>query len=427
MAFAPLLCALLPLVGCDLAAGPTTHPGPTTTPFPPGQPVLYTVDSNPDDSSLPQTGFTTALDITGKVLWRVETGMRAIPPLLGGTTLCVAGATDGFRSSLVSGLDRQTGRVLWRNQVAGSPWGAALAGDTCLVSFGAAGAGLNRRLDAYDLATGKLRWSAAIGDEVAISGDTAVIWPDGDGTSRGSIAGLNAGDGVVRWTAPLSGLVLAIEQGVILSTGGGASGDDSLIALSAVDGKQLWTDAGHGGDSSRPVVRGGVVYAFEARGLTALRLTDGARLWTLPDAHFQGNVAPGLNEFLGDGLIFVRTVDTTSHGAGFSAVSIPDGTRHWSAQGVAFAAHAGTVYALAPDPPRAFPTLVALSERDGTSRWSAGLEFSGPNNPTIFGEYLFIQMGVGGLLALRAEDGRTLWEYRPGEGVAFYRLAADAG
>lgn len=427
IAFSSLLCALLPFLGCDQAAGPATHPGSMTTPFPPGQPVVYTVDSNPDNSSLPRTGFTTALDITGRALWRSETGMRATPPLLGSTTLCVAGATDGYRSSLVSGLDRQTGRILWRNQVAGSPLGAALTGDTCLVSFNVVGVGFSPRLDAYDLATGKLRWSAAVGDEIAISGNTVIVWPYGDGTHRRLIAGLDAHNGTVRWTSPLTGQLLTTEREVILLTSGVATKDDSLIALSAVDGKQLWTDAGHGRDSSQPVVRDGVVYAFEARGLTALHLTDGAQLWTMPDVHFPFNVSPGLNEFLGDGVVFVPTNETSSHIAGFNALSIPDGTRRWSAQGVAFAAHAGMVYVLAPDPQRPFPTLVALSERDGRRTWSAGLDSAAPNDPAVFGEYLFIQMGLGWLLALDAKDGRTLWAYRPREGVAFYHLASDAG
>lgn len=426
--FPLMLCALLPLVGCDLSASPTAHPGPTATPFPPGQPVVYTVDSNPDSLNLPRTGFTTALDINGTVLWRVETGIRAAPPLLAGTTLCVAGAIDGFRSSIVSGLDRQTGRLLWRNQVAGVPFGAALISDTCLVSFNAVGAGFSPRLDAYDLATGRQRWSAAIGDKVAISGDTVIAWPFGDGTNQGRIAGLDARNGAVRWTSAITGLMLGAEQGVILLSGGGTTGEDSLTALSALDGRQLWTNPGHGRDSSRPVVRDGVVYAFEARGLTALRLKDGAQLWSMPDVHFLYNVSPGNNEFLGDGVVFVPTSDRATGVEGFNALSIPDGARRWSAQGVAFAAHAGTVYVLTQDPQKQSPqTLVALSERDGTQRWSVGLDHPGLINPTVFGECFFVQMGLGGLLALSVVDGRKLWEYRPDEGIQFHHLAADAG
>jgi outer membrane protein assembly factor BamB len=234
-----------------------------------------------------ENGVVNAIDESGKVRWKFETGkaIRSQPKAVGAHIYIVSDA--GYLHK----LNRKNGAELWRARVAvetppriptrekGTRWdryGSSIVTDGKLLFH----ASRDRNLYALDVKTGRERWRVPAGDIMTATPalhDDLVIYAAFDG----KVSAVSKRDGSPRWTYDAK---LAVAGDVVVSEGRVLVGSRTydLIALEADTGKESWKRYyWFSWIESPPVVRDGLVYtgSSDATSVHAINLADGSLRW----------------------------------------------------------------------------------------------------------------------------------------------------
>jgi outer membrane protein assembly factor BamB len=194
-------------------------------------------------------------------------------------------------------------------------------------------------------------------------------------TGFGNVVALDPGSGKRLWEKSLGVPVRAspttAEDKVFVVTAEG-----SVFALSGTDGRELWNFRGLPEKTSiisnpSPAVEGGIlVVPYPSGELVALRVADGASVWT-------------------ESLARTRSVS--------SLASLSDAARPAIDNGTVFAVgHAGR--------------MIATQGRTGERLWS--LSIPGTQAPSVAGDAVFVVDTSGQLLAVTRRDGKVSWSVK---------------
>ena len=225
-----------------------------------------------------------ALDLNGEELWTTNVGTGsgdrkwgsgASPVIVGDTV--VINATD--ESSSVVGLDKNTGKELWRNEGITNVWGTPLAvgtGDDQSVVIS-----VPKEVWAMDPATGKLDWystngvaDSSVSSSPVLNGDNVIVMGGRSGTGLavklGGTKGADVtethtvwkGKAVARIMTPVvyDGLMFGISRGVV-TCAEAATGEE--VFKERLPSEAIGKSGGRRGpssDYSSPVVSGGNIY-----------------------------------------------------------------------------------------------------------------------------------------------------------------------
>jgi outer membrane protein assembly factor BamB len=222
-----------------------------------------------------------ALDLDGKIAWQKEAGGfqsehgYGSSPLLHGSLVIVLG--DSRKDNFVAGLDRATGKVVWKTARTttgkhggyATPVVATLAGKSQLILTG------YHQVTSYDPDTGKLIWScdgpsevtactAACGDGIVFATggfpekELLAIRADGRGDVTRTHLLWKTNKGVTYVPSPLyhEGRLYVINDGGVATCFEGKTG------------KEHWQDRLPGAFSSSPVLVGDLLYATSEAGKT---------------------------------------------------------------------------------------------------------------------------------------------------------------
>jgi outer membrane protein assembly factor BamB len=270
---------------------------------------------------------------TPVALWRAESGVIAIPPLVR-TGIAYAGDAAG----LMHAWDLATGIDLWpadRRQFGGGFWGGEIADDTLYTSTG------DRVVHAIDLATYRERWQftgAADKTIPQVVGDAVFVGVEG------AVVALAMDTGAELWRVPVRGSMtyFAYADGILYATA--ILLDGGVNAIDVATHRLLWRFETGAPQVLSPAVAGGTIFAAaqDAAGrnsaVFALDATTGAERWRFqtPAADNIGSLAVG-NRFVYVGTLdphrVVTAVDRTTGAqawqiqtdGGVSRLSIVDG------------------------------------------------------------------------------------------------------
>ncbi|HEU4785190.1 MAG TPA: PQQ-binding-like beta-propeller repeat protein [Ktedonobacterales bacterium] len=265
-------------------------------------------------------------------------------------------------------------------------------------------------LHAFRASDGSLRWTANslphFGDSSAFSGGmiygvNTTFSVDGAVTRLVVVDASNGKvvtDHEVALPAMISPHIAVVGDTIYLTTDTVGIGSDSdvhgVYALRASDGSVLWSYPTTDPVVTTPVVANGVVYASAGTTLLALRADDGTLLWRTPLAV---NGRPAIGQWL--------TSDN-------DAIYIVAGEK-------------GQDFPLSPTGDSDF--LYALRPADGSILWRfdlGGDYYTQPSTPVIAHGVVYVRAGASSaerargdttsahLYALRARDGRQLWQYQ---------------
>jgi outer membrane protein assembly factor BamB len=234
---------------------------------------------------------------TGATLWSYQPDIGGTwgEAAVGANGVVYAGFDDGPWGMVggIYALDPRTGFPLWRY-----PLGAAISPT---VANGTLYFGEANYVFALDAATGVLKWTTLVGDEVigqpAVANGRVYI-----GTySTNSIYALDAVTGSLLWSYATTGLITStptVAEGVLYV----GSGDNKLYALDAATGAFRWAYL-TGGAVGSPAIGTGVVYfGSEDLNLYAANASTGNLIWK-----YQIGQAPSLA--VANGVLYAANVD----------------------------------------------------------------------------------------------------------------------
>jgi len=223
-------------------------------------------------------------------------------------------------------LAAETGRVRWMHRTGRCGWASpAVANGVVYVTFIGSTECHSRRpggeVDAYDAASGRLRWRREVGptesSPLVVDGEVVV------GDWNGKVWGLAARTGRTLWRASTGSAV----KGSVAFGGGrlfiGNYGG-KVMALAPRSGRILWANGGHGSFYSSPAVAYGRVFIGSLDdGVYAFGATTGHLLWSRPTGSYV-YASPAV----ADGLVLIGSYD--HH---FYALDAGTGEAHWSFDG----------------------------------------------------------------------------------------------
>jgi outer membrane protein assembly factor BamB len=210
-------------------------------------------------------GVTALEPSTGKVVWQRELECFGCPVAVAGKSVFL-GARDlslgDDAPHQLFALDGRTGATEWSAPLSGTAeWTPAAVGNTVYVVSQTEVRGIKTyRLEAFDRASGELRWHAKLGQSrfLTFSGSAVaagiVVVP----SPSGYLYGFRTDTGGLLWRTPLrltGASAPAVANGVVFVCGG----DHRLHGFELVTGKPLWS-AELGKDATSPSVAGGFVY-----------------------------------------------------------------------------------------------------------------------------------------------------------------------
>ncbi len=276
---------------------------------------------------------------TGTELWRRDEVEDVSPAITG--DIAVIPSRYGYEQGYFYGLDLQTGEERWRFEAKDTPAAVspvAADGIVYVLSWETTGRATEQDtfLFAVDAATGRQRWRYEVKGLVTSTpavGSSVVVLGKGSG-----IAAVRLTDGKEAWRYESDQLVAiaysAIAAGMVLGTT-----PTGMNALDEESGDRLWETDLY--DPSRRNPQGEAPAASEElaysvgsdRTLRALRLTDGAELWTYEDAWSAPVIAAGIL-YVSESLSGLTALDATTgdllwsvplsvNGVGVSGVSPP--------------------------------------------------------------------------------------------------------
>jgi len=324
-------------------------------------------------------------------------GLAAAPVVAAGAGAvawtALRGSGHGSRPSGGSGHE-----VRWQARVP-SVAGPILSADRDLVVIASGGGYLVRTLSASN---GQVSWIATMrgGTIGGMEVTSSAVYVGLDPHTPRPFRALNPRDGSALWTAPFTTLLgLATTPGYVYF------GTGKLSSLSSRDGSQRW-------DvpvlvMSNPVSHGGSLYALVAdhprppSALRAIRAVDGTQLWESP--------GPDTALMATDGsVICAIELPGASQPGRLWAWRASDGQRLWvSPRHQSFGGLpvvlGGVIYAVRDD-----STMIAFRPADRIQLWSRPVDAQ--ITPAASNPVIYAGNPSGGLLALRAADGRLLWK-----------------
>jgi outer membrane protein assembly factor BamB len=259
----------------------------------------------------------TATDLEGRKLWQSEAGAfvpehgYASSPILYKSLIIVLG--DNLKGSFIAGLDRSSGKVVWRTErnttgwksSYGSPSAGLVAGKWQVFAVGMGS------VSGYEPESGRLLWSAegpaeataataAFGNEMvfATGGDPRneilAIRANGAGEVTETHVAWRSNRGVSYVPTPVyhDGKLYVLSDTGILS------------CFESQSGKQLWQGRLEGDFLASPVIAGGLLYVTNVAGKTFVVKTGAAfEIIAENDLGSGGRASLAIC----DGLVYVRT------------------------------------------------------------------------------------------------------------------------
>jgi outer membrane protein assembly factor BamB len=257
--------------------------------------LLYTQEQRGSDEVVACYNLT-----TGKPVWKhsdparfwesnAGAGPRATPTL-GNGRVYTFGATG-----ILNALDARTGAVVWSRNAASDTgaktpgWGFA---SSPLVVDGAVVVATAGKLAAYDLATGKPRWTGPDGGDgysspqlFTIAGVAQIVLMSGTGA-----IGVAPADGALLWQYAWPSATRIVQpaltsDGDILLIAMGATGGTGIRRAAVAHGSggwtlaERWTSAGLKPYFNDFVVHHGHAFGFDGSILACIDLADGQRKW----------------------------------------------------------------------------------------------------------------------------------------------------
>ncbi|MQS16841.1 serine/threonine-protein kinase [Streptomyces kaniharaensis] len=319
-----------------------------------------------------------------KPIWTYDAigALNARPLVTGGTVL--------LGGDSVFALDGATGKERWWVRDA-STYQLAAAHGTVFFAFAGDLAG-------YDLKSGAQRWrytATATSPTQLLGADEHGVYALADrGANLHGVAGFSPETGAVSWfserrTAPNPGVSSLTAPDHVLY------GDDkgNLVCRSTADGREVWS-VSTGASLGYPMFCDGerVYCAYRQRGLQALQLADGKRLWSVePPADGQGAYTPPT---VADGVVYATVADTEVH-----AFRANSGEKLWSCglpEGTVALVPAQVVARTLVVPTGGTTGLYAIDTGTGRIRWNfrTGSDSSHDWQLTTDGERLIAQHGA---------------------------------
>lgn len=218
--------------------------------------------------------YTTALDLSGKVLWQrkvcdyvVHQGFGSSPVLHESLVLVSADHKGG---GVIAGLDRRTGEMVWKQQRPKipnytSPAVLRAAGRTQMVLAGC------NLISSFDPLTGKKLWEADGSTEecvVTMATDGERVFASGGYPKSHTVAVAADGSRRIAWQNNTRVYVPSM-----IATGGHlyAVMDAGLaVCWEAATGRELWRERLGGDFFASPVMVGNRIYATNVRGVTSV-------------------------------------------------------------------------------------------------------------------------------------------------------------
>jgi outer membrane protein assembly factor BamB len=268
--------------------------GPAWSSFAVDGDLLYTQEQRGDDEIVAAYRLS-----TGQPVWRHRTATRFYESNAGagprGTPAIANGRVVAFGATgILNSLDAATGAVLWSRDVSADSavkvpmWGfssSPLVIDD-LVVIAAEGTAV-----AYDIATGKPRWTGPAGGfsyssphRISIGGVPQVVLLNGK-----EAIGLSPSDGTVLWRNELAGGAIVqpavTADGDVLINSIAPTGGQGIsrLAIAQESGKWMvrerWTSTGLKPYFNDFVVHNGHAFGFDGSILSSIDLADGKRKW----------------------------------------------------------------------------------------------------------------------------------------------------
>lgn len=212
---------------------------------------------------------------------------------------------------------------------------------------------------------------------------------------------LNASDGAKLWISYHAGTFGPVAAGSQIYS---VNEPGTLVSLNGSDGTVLWSSTAD--CSSDPVVANGVLYILSSKDgpgsggsslLHAVRTSDGTRIWDSP--------GPGEGSLVTDGTV----VCSGNPGDQLRAWRVGDGRQLWHSSvdgGFGVPAMAkGVIYAVNV----VTGMLHALRASNGKKLWDYPVNIQ--TAPAVANGRVYVGGFDGGLIALRASDGTPMWEF----------------
>lgn len=205
---------------------------------------------------------------TGEGVWTFtpeekDRSVRSSPATDG--AVIVFGSDNGF----VYGVDRQSGRMLWKTDIASSVFASPIIiGDLVIVGT------VKGALVGLEKASGSLRWSYETGSRIysAAAGTQSVVYA---GSANGVLHALDVETGTLRWKFEAGSVIASaplVTSGLIFI----GSLDKKLYALDAATGRERWQFEAEGRIRVSPVLYGDfLLVTSEDKYVTALRPEPG--------------------------------------------------------------------------------------------------------------------------------------------------------
>ncbi len=194
--------------------------------------------------------------------WRVDLGGAPSYALIAADKVFVTVSLPGGSSSQLVALDQLTGGIAWGPIVLSGQANAAYDGGTVFVlSANIGSAGL---MQAYDAATGVLKWSTLLAGQYLFSSPPTAahghVYVGGAGTG-GTLYAVDQTNGVMAWTRPVANGDSSVPA--VSSDGVYVTYPCNTYAFRPATGEQTWHDQTgcSGGGGATPVVANGVLYA----------------------------------------------------------------------------------------------------------------------------------------------------------------------
>ena len=232
---------------------------------------------------------------TGALRWKVAL-VGAVGQ--GGSAAVVNGVVYTVtRRGWLYALNAATGEVIWSDGQVNSPFAAGVSAPTVTdgavyinIDRGIGGTGGDEHVEAYNAATGALRWRSSDNSDAsdaspAVVNGTVYI----DGNSPGSVYAFDATNGALRW---VTSVPCVDESSPAVANGTVYVGSGALVpgfcggvsALDAATGRLVWSTRVSGGVQSSPAVPGNAELVFVNDGdgaVDALDAATGTVRWTV--------------------------------------------------------------------------------------------------------------------------------------------------
>jgi outer membrane protein assembly factor BamB len=284
-------------------------------------------------------------------------------------------------------------------------------------------ASVDGTIEAIDAASGRTIWQQHLGERhgwLWKRGDATLRWSGGPGVGGellvvgsldGDVYALSAQDGSAKWHVKVSDEVIA-RPAVTSSVVVVRTIDGRLTGLDANDGSQKWVfdqsvpPLSLRGTSS-PIVVGETVYdGFDNGKIAAVRLADGAPLWTQTLSTGEGRTeVERLADVDGDLVQVGGNIVAVGYRGQLAAIAADSGRPMWQRDVSSYGGAAGSETALIVAD--ADGNVWAFDRETGASLWKQDqLKYRWLGTPAIVGKYVVIGDSEGFVHWLSLDEGK---------------------